>query len=127
MNEAYRAGEGYVVGAVQPDLCCCKGTSNSAATEPVTGVNGAHTMPINKYTDAAAKLREMMERDSGENKCELCKAAELLEKKDSGGNPLMAFPLLMLGMMWGGNGAVDPTVLRAMADAMEKEADKSGK
>lgn len=110
MSEVFHASDDFETTQVPTDMCCCK-----APTE---------------REKAAAKLREMMERDSGENKCDLCKAAELLEKNDSGGNSFMALPLLMLGMLWGGvfDGKLcDPSTLRMMADVMEKDGAEKDK
>lgn len=99
--------------------------SNFCCTAPLPGQFDMKPPTEEKFS--AMKLRSLMMQMEGEKKCTLCEAAKLLEKKDTEGNPLTAFPLLMAGMMLGGNGAIDPAALRAIADAMENEADKSGK
>lgn len=128
MSDTYHAGEGFAFAAEHPDLCRCTSTNESAAAAPIPTTDLCCCKVPTEREKAAAKLRDMMQDASPRDKCELCKAAELLEKKYGGGVDMMWLFLLLLMMPTiGGCANIDPAMLRAMADAMEKESDKGGK
>lgn len=111
-KQTHTAGGGFTSTLSPSDLCCCK-------------------VPTEREK-VAAKLREMMQDASPRDKCTLCDAEKLLEKKDSAGGglsgpswPWLTVLLLMMGI--GTDSTIlDPTVLRSWADLMEKDVAEKG-
>lgn len=85
---------------------------------------------ISSASQAAMKLRLMMDKVEGEDKCTLCKAAEELEKmtlNQSNGWDSMWFYLIMM-LIFSGFGekqTIDPDALSAYMDVIKKKAQES--
>lgn len=88
--------------------------------------------PPSAASQAAMKLRLMMDKVEGEDKCTLCKAAEELEKLSLnqssgwfGSSWMLVIMLLMLSSGPVGDNAFDVDALKAYTDVIQKKAMES--